>query len=58
LKIKLAVALIPAGVATGLAEAVIGRVVDIGSDGARSPHKHGRGARTADDGDVNAFAVI
>jgi len=33
-KIELAVALIPAGVATGLAEGVIGRIVDIGSDGA------------------------
>ena len=33
-KIELAVALIPAGVATGPAEAVIGRIVDIGSDGA------------------------
>ena len=33
-KIELAVAPIPAGVATGPAEAVIGRIVDIGSDGA------------------------
>jgi len=42
LKIELAAALIPAWVATGPAEAVIGRIVDIGSDGARSPQKHGR----------------